>query len=65
MTRYYNSISYTVSAPQYGRSTRAELSTALIRPYRLTERGAQRILRAETGYSDLIVHRVECSTYAR
>lgn len=59
----YHTVTYTQLSAYHG--SRYESTTNLTRPYRLTEAGAQRILRRETGYASAVVTRVEYAVRSR
>jgi hypothetical protein len=63
--KIYNSIRYTIPSTEHGKGMRSEYITSMIRPYKLTERGAERILRKETEITQLVVVSVECAIWGK
>lgn len=57
-----NNVVFTQYSPEHRASV--ERTVSLDRPYKLTDAGAQRIIRAD-GYEGAIVSRVETMIYAR
>lgn len=59
---YLNTAVCTVPAPSYGKGTRTEIRISYTRPYVLTERGLERMVRKE--HPDAVLVRKEVATYA-
>ena len=43
--KIYNSVTYTIPMPAYGKNCRTEQTARFVRPYKLTRTGAERIIK--------------------